>query len=75
MQGQNGFWDVEDRLKELSAEGDPLDTAFISVPREIPLPELTELLGADGGPQKGIEDGLLDRCRALERRDGIPVAD
>ena len=25
MQGQRGFWDVEDRLKELSAEGDPLE--------------------------------------------------
>ena len=25
MRGQSGFWDVEDRLKELSAEGDPLE--------------------------------------------------
>lgn len=25
MQGQRVFWDVEDRLKELSAEGDPLE--------------------------------------------------
>ncbi len=24
MAGQKGFWDVEDRLAELSAEGDPL---------------------------------------------------
>jgi transposase, IS5 family len=25
MPGQRGFWDVEDRLKELSAEGDPME--------------------------------------------------
>jgi len=25
MQGQGGLWDVEERLKELSAEGDPLE--------------------------------------------------
>ncbi len=25
MVGQKGFWDVEERLAELSAEGDPLE--------------------------------------------------
>ena len=31
MQGQRGFWDVEDRLKELSAEGDPLERLSATV--------------------------------------------
>lgn len=28
MAGQKGFWDIEERLAELSAEGDPLDKLF-----------------------------------------------
>ena len=28
MAGQRGFWDVEERLKELSAEGDPLEKSL-----------------------------------------------
>ena len=31
MQGQRGFWDVEDRLKQLSAEGDPLEKLNVTV--------------------------------------------
>ncbi len=31
MQGQRGFWDIEDRLKELSAEGDPLEKLSATV--------------------------------------------
>lgn len=31
MQGQRGFWDIEDRLKELSAEGDPPEKLLATV--------------------------------------------
>ncbi len=35
MQGQRGFWNVEDRLKELSAEGDPLEKLSATVDFEM----------------------------------------
>jgi transposase, IS5 family len=31
MSGQAGFWDFEDRLRELSAEGDPLERLSVTV--------------------------------------------
>jgi transposase, IS5 family len=35
MQGQLGFWDVENRLRELSAEGDPLEKLSATVDFEL----------------------------------------
>ena len=35
MAVQRGFWDVEDRLKELSAEGDPLEKLTATVDFEM----------------------------------------
>ena len=35
MKGQAGFWDIEHRLAELSAEGDPLETLSATVDFEI----------------------------------------
>ena len=35
MPGQRGFWDVEERLKELSAEGDPLEKLGATVDFEL----------------------------------------
>lgn len=49
MQGQNGFWDVEDRLKELSAEGDPLEKLAATVDFKISRPVLKEALGRGAG--------------------------
>ena len=53
MQGQRGFWDVEDRLKEISAEGDPLERLARTVDFELFRPVLTKVLGrrdpANGG--------------------------
>ena len=31
MAGQKGFWDIENRLAELSAEGDPLEKLSATV--------------------------------------------
>jgi transposase, IS5 family len=45
MQGQRGFWDVEDRLKELSAEGDPLERLSKTVDFELFRPALVQALG------------------------------
>jgi len=45
MRGQRGFWDVECRLKELSAEGDPLEKLAATVDFEIFRPELDAALG------------------------------
>ena len=42
--GQRGFWDVEERLRELSAQGDPLEAAFILRAHRSNLPRL----GASG---------------------------
>ncbi len=41
MSGQSGFWDVENRLKELSAEGDPLERLSATVDFEIWTPPET----------------------------------
>ena len=35
MQGQEGFWNFDDRLRELSAEGDPLEKLLQTVDFEI----------------------------------------
>ena len=35
MKGQAGFWDIEHRLAELSAEGDPLEKLSATVDFEI----------------------------------------
>jgi transposase, IS5 family len=40
MQGPAGFWEVSDRLEELSAEGDPLEKLSATVDFEIFRPVL-----------------------------------
>ena len=40
MLGQRGFWDIEERLKELSAEGDPLEKLNATVDFEMFRPVL-----------------------------------
>ena len=44
MGGRNGFWDFEDRLKELSAEGDPLEKLSATVDFEMFRPILNRAL-------------------------------
>jgi transposase, IS5 family len=52
MQGQRGFWEFEDRLKELSAEGDPLETLAATVDFEMFRPVLMKALRRRA-PSKG----------------------
>ena len=58
MQGQRGFWDVEDRLKQLSAEGDPLEKLNVTVDFEMFRPLLGKAVGradASKGGRPGAE--------------------
>jgi len=57
MRGQRGFWDVEGRLKELSAEGDPLEKLSVTVDFELFRPVLAEALRR-GDPSKGGRPGF-----------------
>ena len=43
--GQPGFWDVEARLRELSAQGDPLEKLAATVDFEMFRPDLAAALG------------------------------
>jgi hypothetical protein len=43
--GQPGFWDVQDRLRELSAQGDPLEKLAATVDFEIFRADLAAALG------------------------------
>ncbi|YAA59025.1 transposase (plasmid) [Niveispirillum fermenti] len=52
MSGQFGFWDFEDRLRELSAEGDPLERLSATVDFEQFRPVLAKALRR-GDPRKG----------------------
>jgi transposase, IS5 family len=53
LQGQFGFWDVEDRLKEFSAEGDPLARLSKTVDLELFRPALVQALGRSDLPKVG----------------------
>lgn len=53
MAGQKGFWDVEDRLAELSAEGDPLEKVSATVDFEVFRPILLRALRQSGPSRMG----------------------
>lgn len=57
MLGQHGFWDVEERLKELSAEGDPLEKLGATVDFELFRPVLRKALSGSH-PSKGGRPGF-----------------
>jgi IS5 family transposase len=57
MPGQRGFWDVEERLKELSAEGDPLEKLGATVDFELFRPVLTKAVSGSH-PSKGGRPGF-----------------
>jgi hypothetical protein len=52
MKGQAGFWDIEHRLSELSAEGDPLEKLSATVDFEIFRPVLAQAMRRSD-PAKG----------------------
>lgn len=53
MTGQKGFWDIEDRLAELSAEGDPLEKLAATVDFEVFRPILLRALRQCGPSRLG----------------------
>jgi len=57
MRGQRGFWDVEARVQELSAVGDPLEKLSVMVDIELFRPVLTQALRR-GDPSKGGRPGF-----------------
>lgn len=57
MKGQAGFWDIEHRLAELSAEGDPLEKLSATVDFEIFRPVLAKAVRRSD-PAKGGRPGF-----------------
>jgi hypothetical protein len=53
MAGQRGFWDIENRLTELSAEGDPLEKLSATVDFEAFRPVLLRALRQAGPSRLG----------------------
>ena len=57
MADQPGFWDVEERLKAISAKGDPLETLSATVDFEIFRPVLKKTLKR-ADPSRGGRPGF-----------------
>jgi transposase len=77
MQGQSGFWDVEDRLKELSAEGDPLEKLAATVDFEMFRPVLGKALGRNAGGKggrPGFDPVLKFKMLVLQALHGLSLA-
>jgi len=74
--GQSGFWDFEDRLRQLSERGDPLEKLAATVDFELFRPELTAALGARD-PAKGWRPGfdpmLKFRMLVLQAMHGLSL--
>lgn len=77
MAGQAGFWDFEHRLRELSAQGDPLEKLAATVDFEIFRGEL-EAATARCDPAKGGRPGfdpvLKFRMLVLQAMHGLSLA-
>ena len=72
MPGQRGFWDVEERLKELSAEGDPLEKLGATVDFELFRPVLTKALGGSYPSKGGRAPTKRKVPRMLTKADARP---
>lgn len=76
MRGQRGFWDVEDRLKELSAEGDPLEKLNATVDFELFRPVLAKALRRgirSKGGRPGFDPVLKFRMLVLQALHGLSL--
>jgi hypothetical protein len=75
--GQPGFWDVQDRLRELSAQGDPLEKLAATVDFEIFRADLAAALGgrdrAKGG-RPAFDPVLKFRMLMLQAMHGLSLA-
>jgi len=76
MARQRGFWDVDHRLQELSAHGDPLEKLAATVDFEMFRAELTAALGerdpAKGG-HPGFDPVLKFRMLVLQTMHGLSL--
>ncbi len=75
MAGRQGFWDVEERLKELSAQGDPLETLAATVDFEMFRADLARRSGgatAEGRPA-GFDPVLKFRMLVLQAMHGLSL--
>ena len=76
MQGQRGFWDVEERLKELSAEGDPLEKLSATVDFELFRPILVKALRRSHpsqGGRPGFDPILKFKMLVLQALHGLSL--
>ena len=73
---QPGFWDVEDRLRELSAQGDPLEKLAATVDFEMFRPELataTARRDPSKGGRPGFDPVLKFRMLVLQAMHGLSL--
>ena len=76
MLGQRGFWDIEERLKELSAEGDPLEKLNATVDFEMFRPVLRKALrraDPSKGRRPGFDPVLKFRMLVLQAMHGLSL--
>lgn len=76
LQGQAGFWDVEDRLRQLSAQGDPLEKLAATVDFELFRADLVAALGARDpgkGGRPGFDPVLKFRMLVLQSMHGLSL--
>ena len=76
MPGQRGFWDVEERLKELSAEGDPLEKLSATVDFELFRAVLTKALrrrDPTKGGRPGFDPVLKFKMLVLQALHGLSL--
>jgi transposase, IS5 family len=74
--GQVGFWDVEERLQELSKKGDPLEKLSATVDFELFRPVLSEALGVrdrSKGGRPGFDLVLKFRMLVLQAMHGLSL--
>ena len=76
MSGQGGFCDVESRLKELSAEGDPLERLAATVDFEVFRPLLERAVGRSDpslGGRPGFDVVLKFKMLVLQALHGLSL--
>jgi hypothetical protein len=75
--GQSGFWDVQERLRELSAQGDPLEKLAATVEFEMFRAELAAALGSrdrSRGGRPAFDAVLKFRMLVLQALHGLSLA-
>jgi hypothetical protein len=75
--GQGGFWDVQDPLRELPAQGDPLEKLATTVDFELFRADLTAALGQrdrSKGGRPAFDPVLKFRMLVLQALHGLSLA-